>query len=53
MVYKPLRTLKCAAHELKCAECRVTWRSWLQRLIGLPAGMSPKADNSSNDQDES
>lgn len=32
---------RAAAHELRCWECRVTWRSWLQRLIGDRRGYSP------------
>jgi len=30
-----LLRLRAAAHELRCWECRVTWVSWFQRLIGL------------------
>jgi hypothetical protein len=33
--------LRAALHELRCRECRVTWRSWLQRLLGDPRGMTP------------
>ena len=32
---------EAALHELRCDECRVTWRSWLQRLVGDPRGMTP------------
>lgn len=32
--------LRAAKHELRCLECRVTWRSWLQRLIGDSRGYS-------------
>lgn len=33
--------LKAAWHELRCRECRVTWRSWWQRLRGDPQGFDP------------
>jgi hypothetical protein len=29
-------------HELRCAECRVSWKSWFRRLIKDPRGMNPK-----------
>lgn len=29
-----------ALHELRCRECRVTWRSWTARLLHL-GGMAP------------
>lgn len=32
---------RAAWHELRCWECRVTWRSWFQRVIGDPRGMTP------------
>jgi hypothetical protein len=32
---------RAAVHELRCAECRVTWTSWAARLLHL-GGMSPK-----------
>jgi phage baseplate assembly protein gpV len=38
----PLR-LQAALHEIRCQQCRVTWISWLQRLIGDKRGMSPRA----------
>lgn len=42
----PLHTLGCtvraALHELRCWECRVTWTSWAQRLVGLKRGYTPK-----------
>jgi hypothetical protein len=34
--------LVAALHELRCHECRVTWRSWLARLVGLRSGYAPK-----------
>lgn len=37
----PLR-VRAAVHELDCIECRVTWHSWLQRLVGDRRGHSPK-----------
>lgn len=37
--------LRAAAHELNCWECRVTWLSWLQRLLFIPAGMRPRPRN--------
>ena len=33
---------KAAIHEIRCQECRVTWMSWAQRIVGIPAGMTPK-----------
>lgn len=30
----PLRA-RAAVHETRCAECRVSWRSWAARLIGV------------------
>lgn len=36
--------VKAALHELSCRECRVTWRSWIQRLVGVSAGYSPKVN---------
>lgn len=49
VVLPPLRTLlvrtmtrlRAARHELRCAECRVTWKSWAQRLAGIGAGFTP------------
>lgn len=35
------RRLRAAAHELRCPECRVTWRSWWRRLIGDKRGFAP------------
>jgi hypothetical protein len=35
-------TIRAAGHELRCAECRVTWWSWLLRLARA-GGMSPQA----------
>jgi hypothetical protein len=34
--------LKAAWHEMRCWECRVTWTSWAQRLVGLKRGQTPK-----------
>lgn len=34
--------LKAAAHETQCHECRVTWTSWAQRLLGISRGYSPR-----------
>lgn len=34
--------LRAAWHELSCRECRVTWRSWLARLVGLRNGYRPR-----------
>jgi hypothetical protein len=34
--------LKAALHEMRCWECRVTWRSWAQRIIGMKRGFTPK-----------
>lgn len=36
------RRLRAAIHELRCTQCRVTWKSWLQRLLGDHRGMTPK-----------
>jgi hypothetical protein len=33
--------VRAAIHELRCWECRVTWTSWLQRLVGIERGMTP------------
>lgn len=33
--------LRVALHETRCVECRVTWQSWLARLLGV-GGMEPK-----------
>jgi len=33
--------IRAALHEIRCIECRVTWRSWLARLLGV-GGMEPK-----------
>lgn len=32
---------RASVHELRCRECRVTWRSWFARLLHV-GGMSPK-----------
>jgi hypothetical protein len=32
--------LRAAAHEITCTECRITWTSWLQRLLHI-GGMTP------------
>lgn len=37
----PLR-LRAARHETRCRECRVTWGSWVERLVGLSRGYSPR-----------
>lgn len=37
-----LTRYRAAYHELRCVECRVTWRSWWQRLIGDERGMTPR-----------
>lgn len=37
-----LTRLNAARHELACIECRVTWSSWAQRLIGLRRGHTPR-----------
>lgn len=34
-------TVKAARHELRCAECRVTWSSWLLRIFGCESGFTP------------
>jgi hypothetical protein len=39
-VPKVLR-VRAAIHELRCWECRVTWRSWIRRLIGDSRGYAP------------
>lgn len=36
--------IQAAIHELRCAECRVTWYSWLLRLLFI-GGMKPMAKN--------
>ena len=36
------RRIELAHHELKCSECRVTWYSWILRLLGI-GGMKPLA----------
>ena len=36
------RTVRAALHELRCWECRVTWTSWAQRLVGMKRGHTPK-----------
>lgn len=33
--------MKAALHEIRCTECRVTWRSWLQRILGMQRGYTP------------
>lgn len=33
--------LRAARHELRCRECRVTWGSWLGRLLGMRSAYSP------------
>jgi hypothetical protein len=33
---------RVAWHELRCAQCRVSWKSWLRRVIGDPRGMDPR-----------
>ena len=37
--------LRAARHELDCWECRVTWKSWAQRLAGIGAGYTPAVKN--------
>ena len=37
-----MKHLMAAAHELRCWECRVSWPSWAQRLVGMRRGYSPK-----------
>lgn len=37
-----IKIIQAAYHELRCVECRVTWKSWLQRLTGNKKGFSPK-----------
>lgn len=39
-VHKATR-LRAAVHELRCAECRVTWRSWFLRLFNRDSGFAP------------
>lgn len=34
-------SLSAALHETRCRECRVTWKSWAQRLFGIKSGYSP------------
>lgn len=36
--------LRAAFHELRCRECRVTWASLFQRLLGVPVGYSPSRE---------
>lgn len=31
---RPALQFRAAVHELHCRECRVTWKSWMQRAIG-------------------
>jgi len=38
-----LTRLQAARHETRCAECRVTWRSWVQRILGMQRGFSPES----------
>lgn len=33
--------VRAAVHEVRCAECRVTWKSWVQRIFGIKAGFAP------------
>ena len=33
--------IDAARHELRCRKCRVTWRSWWQRLSGDAEGYAP------------
>ena len=35
------RRLGAGVHELRCTECRVTWKSWAQRLLGDRRGYRP------------
>lgn len=37
-------TLKAAMHEVRCGECRVTWRSWWRRLNNDSRGFDPMGD---------
>lgn len=39
-----LPVLRAAWHELNCRECRVTWKSWAQRLLGDRRGYTPGLD---------
>lgn len=32
---------RAARHELRCRECRVTWRSWAARFLGI-GGYAPR-----------
>ena len=36
-----MTALRAAAHELRCRECRVTWRSWAARLLHV-GGTTPR-----------
>lgn len=33
--------MRSRLHELRCIECRVTWKSWVQRCLHMPAGHTP------------
>lgn len=35
------RRFRAAHHEIRCKECRITWRSWVQRILGMKRGFSP------------
>lgn len=37
----PKLRIPAAVHEIRCSECRVTWRSWFLRLSGL-GGYEPR-----------
>jgi hypothetical protein len=37
----PRRWGRALLHELACAGCRVSWRSWRRRLLGDARGYSP------------
>lgn len=41
IVHKRVTAARAAAHEIRCRECRVTWRSWLLRLVGVHGGFTP------------
>lgn len=41
---KLITRLRAAAHEIRCDECRVTWYSWILRLLFI-GGMKPMAKN--------
>lgn len=41
MTRPTLLGLRAALHETRCIECRVTWRSWVQRLLGIKRGYAP------------